>query len=157
MPSRLLSLTGALLAVSGGVILYTQAAVVDRDSFADRAVDALHDKEVRRVVSREVAAQLVGSVGLDIGATPPEVRATVDRAIRTPTFERAFRRAASDTTFEGPGTGRAGDTTRTTYRRFICPPSLGIRRAKRAGLPAPGLPVGVDEKGVDRLAVGLRL
>jgi hypothetical protein len=95
--SRLLSVAGALLAVFGGVILYAQAEVVDREAFDDRAVDALHDDEVRRVVSREVAGQLVGSVGLDIGATPPEVQATVDRAIRTPTFERAFRHAADET------------------------------------------------------------
>ena len=95
--SRLLTYAGALLAVFGGVVLYTQSAVVDRDSFGDRAVDALHDDDVRRVVSREVASQLVGSVGLDIGETPPEVRATVDRAIRTPTFERAFRTAADET------------------------------------------------------------
>jgi hypothetical protein len=95
--SRLLTYAGALLAVFGGVVLYTQAAVVDRDSFGDRAVEALHDDAVRRVVSREVAGHLVGSVALDVGGTPPEVRATVDRAIRTPTFERAFRRAADET------------------------------------------------------------
>ncbi|MBN1529899.1 MAG: hypothetical protein JW895_12620 [Thermoleophilaceae bacterium] len=81
----------------GAVVLYTQSAVVDRDSFGDRAVEALHDEDVRTVVSREVAGQLVGSVGLDLGATPPEVQATVDRAIRTPAFERAFRRAAGET------------------------------------------------------------
>jgi hypothetical protein len=95
--SRLLSVVGALLAVFGGVVLYAQAEVVDREAFGDRAVDALHDEDVRRVVAREVAGQLVGSVGLDIGATQPELRATVDRAIRTPTFERAFRRAADET------------------------------------------------------------
>jgi hypothetical protein len=95
--SRLLSVAGALMTVFGGVVLYAQAEVVDREAFGDRAVNALHDDDVRRVVSREVAGQLVGSLGLDIGATPPEVRATVDRAIRTPTFERAFRRAADET------------------------------------------------------------
>ena len=95
--SRLLTFAGALLAVFGGVVLYTQSQVVDREAFGERAVDALHDDDVRRVVARELANQLVGSVGLDVGGTSPEVRATVDRAIRTPTFERAFRRAADET------------------------------------------------------------
>ena len=95
--AALLSVAGAVLAILGGVVLYAQSQVVDRDSFGDRAVDALNDAEVRRVVAREVTGQLVGSVALDLGATPPELQATVDRAIRTPAFERAFRHAADET------------------------------------------------------------
>ena len=95
-PSALLVLAGALLTLVGGLVVYVQTELVDRDAFSDRAVDSLHDRAVRDLVAQEVAAQLLGGVGLALGASAPELEATVDRGIRSARFERAFRVAAAE-------------------------------------------------------------
>jgi hypothetical protein len=80
---------GAVLAVAGVALVYAREAIVDRDAFADRAVEALRDPAVRRVVARELAAQ----GGPALGGARPAIESAVGRAIRSRAFEGAFRLA----------------------------------------------------------------
>jgi hypothetical protein len=81
---------GAVIAVAGAALLYTREAIVDRQAFADRAVEALREPAVRRVVARELSAQ----AGPALGTGRPAIEGAVGRAIRSRAFERAFRVAA---------------------------------------------------------------
>ena len=49
-----LIVVGAVLLVAGAVAFYAREQIVDRQAFANRAVAALEDDEVRRVVGREI-------------------------------------------------------------------------------------------------------
>ncbi len=136
-------LAGALLSLAGGVVLYVRAEIVDRDAFSDRAVDSLRDPQVRQVVAHEVAAQLLGAGGLGLGATAPEVEATVDRAIRSPSFQRAFHAAAADThdaLFSG------GDDS-----VFFDVPNVGRAIAPTLDAVAPGLADSIPAQAQTRL------
>ena len=94
--SVLMLLLGVVLALAGGVLSYVRSEVLDEDAFADRAVTTLHDDAVRGEIAHEVSVQLLRSSGF-VEVPPPQLEAVVDRAIRTPTFERAFRAAAKET------------------------------------------------------------
>ncbi len=151
--SVLLVLAGAVLSLVGGVVLYAQSQVVDRDSFSDRAVDTLNEREVRDVVAREVAGQLLGTTGLGLG-TAPELEATVDRAIRSPSFQRAFRRAAA-ATHDAVFSGGDDDV-------FFDVPNVGRAIAPTLESVAPGLadsiPVGAETRllEIERRHPGIR-
>jgi len=123
-------------------VLYVQTQVVDRDSFSDRAVDTLDDREVRDVVAREVAGQLLGATGL-LDVTAPELEATVDRAIRSPSFQRAFRRAGAEThdALFSPG----DDTV------FFDVPNVGRAIAPTLESVAPGLVASIPLQAETRL------
>jgi hypothetical protein len=100
--SVVLVTVGALLALAGSVLLYGSRALADRDAFADRAVEALHDPGVRDAVAGEIAGQVAGRTFVPV--PPGRLEQAVHRGIATPTFERSFRRAAvatHDALFEG--------------------------------------------------------
>ena len=124
-------LAGAVLSLVGGVVLYGRAEIVDREAFSDRAVDSLRDGEVRDVVAHEVAAQLLGSPGLALDASAPELEATVNRAIGSPSFQRAFRAAAAET--HDAVFSREGDSV------FFDVPHIGRALAPTLEAVAPGL------------------
>jgi hypothetical protein len=92
--SLVLLLAGAALLVAGMAALYGSRELAEREAFSSRAVEALRDPDVRRVVTREVAAQITGATGL---TAPPELERALERGISSPGFERAFRAAARET------------------------------------------------------------
>ncbi|HEU0024974.1 MAG TPA: hypothetical protein VFQ12_10100 [Thermoleophilaceae bacterium] len=104
---------GVTLVLAGGVSVYLSEEIADEGAFASRAVDALRDGSVRRVVAREVATQLAARSEL-LEVPRDELEEAVYRGIRTPTFERSFRAAAEAThaaLFEGGGDRVAFDVT----------------------------------------------
>jgi hypothetical protein len=141
--SVLMVLAGAVLSLVGGVVLYVQEEVVDRDSFSDRAVDSLNNRDVRDVVAHEVAAQLLGATGLGLDATAPELEATVNRAIRSPSFQRAFGRAAGEThdALFSRGDGSV----------FFDVPNVGRAIAPTLEAVAPGLADSIPREAETRL------
>jgi hypothetical protein len=92
--------TSALLAALAGLLLVAGAAcwsidhgVISEDAFADKALDALHRDAVHRAVSQEITAQVQPHVP-SAAASPDQVRAIVDRTVRSASFERVFRAGA---------------------------------------------------------------
>jgi hypothetical protein len=57
--SVVLIVLGAVLLFAGIIAFYAREQVIDRDEFADRAVEALDDGGLRRVVSREIVVNAV--------------------------------------------------------------------------------------------------
>lgn len=99
--ATLLAVLAALCAVGGAASWYLRDAVVERQAFADRALDALDRPAVRQAVSGEIAAQVLARVPQGGIARAP-VEAAVERTVDTPAFRRAFRRSAlqvNDTLF----------------------------------------------------------
>ena len=101
-------------------MLYVQAEVVDRDSFSDRAVDSLDDREVRDVVAREVAAPAAGRHGPGLGRhrrrrsrrpwTAPSARpasSAPSRRAAAETHDALFSRGEDSVFFDVPNVGRA--------------------------------------------------
>jgi hypothetical protein len=85
---------GALLLLAGTVALYAREQVIDREAFADRAVEALDDDGVRRLVAREIVVNLIDRGSTDLVAARPLVESVVDAVVQTQAFRRVFRRAA---------------------------------------------------------------
>lgn len=94
MASVALVIAGALLLFAGTVAFYLRSQVVDQREFADRAVTALDDDRVRRVVGREIVVQLVDRGSSDLVAARPLLEQVVDAALQTQAFQRVFREAA---------------------------------------------------------------
>lgn len=91
--ATLLAVVAGLLAVAGAHCWSLSRGVIAQQPFADRAVDALHRDAVRDAVSTEIASQVDARIP-DSAASPARVRATVDRVVVTPAFERVFRQGA---------------------------------------------------------------
>jgi hypothetical protein len=85
---------GAVLLVAGAVTFYAREQVVDQEAFANRAVDALDDDAVRRVVAREIVVYLEESGSPDLAAARPLLESVVSSLIQTEPFKRVFRAAA---------------------------------------------------------------
>ena len=92
--SIVLIVLGSFLVLVGAVLLYARAEIVDPESFADHSVEALHDDEVREVVSREIVVNLVERGSTDLVAGRPVVQSVVETIVDTGAFEKLFRRAA---------------------------------------------------------------
>lgn len=90
----LLAFLAVVLGLAGGVALHLRAQVLDRQAFADRALDALDREPVRTVVTEEVAAALIARAPVQL-LTPRQVERIVGRVVDTPAFRRAFRRSAA--------------------------------------------------------------
>jgi hypothetical protein len=85
---------GSLLLVAGMVTYYLRAEVIDRDAFADRALTALEDDGVRKVVRREIVVGLIDRGSGDLVAARPLLESVVDVVIDSQPFRSIFRRAA---------------------------------------------------------------
>jgi len=92
--SIVLVVVGALLLFAGTVTLYVREEVIDREAFADRAVAALDDDGVRRLVSREIVVNLVDRGSTDLVAARPLLESVVGAIVQTQPFRSVFRRAA---------------------------------------------------------------
>lgn len=88
---------GAVLLIAGTLAFYAREEVIDRKAFADRAVTALDDDELRVVVGREIVAYLVDRGSTDLVAARPLLESVVDTVIQTQPFRRIFRAAAAET------------------------------------------------------------
>jgi hypothetical protein len=85
---------GAVLLLAGTIALYAREQVLDRDAFADRAVAALDDDELRRVVAREIVVNLIDRGSTDLVAARPLLESVVETVVQTQPFRRVFRTAA---------------------------------------------------------------
>src|SRR5829696_2683380 len=92
--SIVLAVIGAVLLFAGTVTLYAREEVIDREAFADRAVAALDDDGVRRLVSREIVVNLVDRGSTDLVAARPLLESVVGAIVQTQPFRSVFRRAA---------------------------------------------------------------
>jgi hypothetical protein len=95
--SVVLIVLGAVLLFAGTIAFYAREQVIDRDEFADRAVEALDDDGLRRVVSREIVVNAIERGKADLVAARPLLESVVDAVIQTEPFRRVFRRAALET------------------------------------------------------------
>jgi hypothetical protein len=95
--SVVLIVLGAVLLLAGTIAFYAREQVIDRDEFADRAVEALDDDGLRRVVSREIVVNAIERGKADLVAARPLLESVVDAVIQTEPFRRVFRRAALET------------------------------------------------------------
>lgn len=92
--SIVLVVVGAVLLVAGAVAFYARGQIVDRQAFADRAVAALEDDEVRRVVGREIVTYAVEHGSADLVAARPLLESVVGGLLQTEPFRRVFHAAA---------------------------------------------------------------
>ena len=89
-----LAVIGSLLAVAAVLLLYARAEIIDEDSFADNAVEALADDRVRDVATTEIVVQLVERGSADLIAARPLVEQVVATVVDTAPFRQIFREAA---------------------------------------------------------------
>jgi hypothetical protein len=83
-----------LSALAGGLALYARDEIVDSSAFADRAVDALRQPELQRVVAREIAVQLLEPALPDLIAGRPVLESAVSLAVGSKPFRPVIRLAA---------------------------------------------------------------
>src|SRR3954470_20417484 len=82
-----------LLLAAGGIFLYLRVQLLSADHFADRAVEALRHKEVRRAVAERITTEAIDRGNPDLLSARPVVREAVATVISTPQFESLFRAA----------------------------------------------------------------
>jgi hypothetical protein len=91
----LLAVSGVLLVV-GAVALYARNELVDEDAFADRAVDALDDDDVREVVAEQIVIEIIDQGAAELLTVRPLLTTGVTALLDTPQFRRLFRAAVRD-------------------------------------------------------------
>jgi hypothetical protein len=89
-----LVVVAALLLLAGVVTHYLRTEILDQRAFADRAVAALEDDRVRKVVGREIVVNLIDRGSTDLVAARPLLESVVDAVIQSAPFKTIFRRAA---------------------------------------------------------------
>jgi hypothetical protein len=94
--ARALVGVAVILAVLALVMSYVGRAVLDSQSFADRAVAILGDQAVQDDVADHLTDALVNSGGGDLVAVRPVVRALTGGVIGTDAFAALFRRGVPD-------------------------------------------------------------
>jgi hypothetical protein len=92
--SIVLAVVASLMALAGGVALYARDEIVDQSAFADRAVDAVHQPVLQRVLAREIAVQLVEPSLADAIAARPVVESAVKLVIGSTPFVPVIHLAA---------------------------------------------------------------
>jgi hypothetical protein len=95
--SVVLIVLGGVLLFAGTIAFYAREEVIDREAFADRALEALDDDGLRRVVGREIVVNLIERGSADLVAARPLLESVVDAVMQTDTFRRVFRQAALET------------------------------------------------------------
>jgi hypothetical protein len=93
----LLVVLGGVLLFAGTIAFYAREQVIDREAFADRALEALDDDGLRHVVSREIVVNAIERGSADLVAARPLLESVVDTVIQTGPFRRVFRAAALET------------------------------------------------------------
>jgi hypothetical protein len=103
----------SLMALGGGLTLYVREELVDSSAFAERAVDAVHEPTLQRVVAREIAVQVLEPAVPDLVAGRPFVQEAVRFVIGSEPFGNVIRTAALHGQCDRPGATHA----RTLDRR----------------------------------------
>ena len=88
---------GAVLLFTGTLAFYAREQVIDRQAFADRALEALDDDGLRHLVGREIVVNAIERGNADLVAARPLLESVVDAVIQTDAFRRVFRQAALET------------------------------------------------------------
>ena len=84
----------SLTALAGGLALYVREEIVDTSAFADRAVDAVHQPVLQRVLAREIAVHLVEPSVPDAVAARPVIESAVKLVVGSEPFGPVIRLAA---------------------------------------------------------------
>ena len=92
--SVVLIVLGAVLLFVGTVAYYVRSEVIDQEAFADRALVALEDDGLRKVVRREIVVNLIDRGSSDLIAARPLLESVVDVVLQSAPFRRVFREAA---------------------------------------------------------------
>lgn len=95
--SVVLVVLGAVLLFTGTIAFYAREQVIDQDAFADRALEALDDDGLRRVVGRQIVVNAIERGSTDLVAARPLLEAVVEAVMQTEPFRRVFRAAAIET------------------------------------------------------------
>jgi hypothetical protein len=85
---------GAVLLFVGSIAYYARTEVIDQKSFADRALVALEDDGLRKVVRREIVVNLIDRGSSDLIAARPLLESVVDVVLQSAPFRKVFRQAA---------------------------------------------------------------
>src|SRR5687768_14066531 len=94
LASVVLAVVGAVFLAVGTLAFYVKNEIVDREAFADRALVALDDDGVRKVVRREIVVGLIERGSADLVAARPLLESVVDVVIASEPFRAIARRAA---------------------------------------------------------------
>ena len=94
LASVVLAVVGAVFLAAGTLAFYVKNEIVDREAFADRALVALDDDGVRKVVRREIVVGLIERGSADLVAARPLLESVVDVVIASEPFRAIARRAA---------------------------------------------------------------
>jgi hypothetical protein len=87
-------LLATLATLAGGVALYVHEEIVNSSAFAERAVDAVHQPGVQRVLAREIAVQVVEPGLPDLVAARPAIESAAKLVVGSRQFDPVIRLAA---------------------------------------------------------------
>jgi hypothetical protein len=79
-----------LALAAGGILLYLRIEVLDEDRFADRAIVAIQDPQVRAVIADRIVAEAIDAQP-DLQAARPVLESAVSGALDTRAFENLAR------------------------------------------------------------------
>jgi hypothetical protein len=89
-----LLLAASVAVLAGGLALYARQEIVNSSAFADRAVDAVHQPAVQRVIARELAVQVIEPSAPDVIAARPVLVAALRSLVGSSLFTPVVRLAA---------------------------------------------------------------
>ncbi len=89
-----LFVAASLAVLFGGLALYAREEIVNSSAFADRAVDAIQQPTLQRVIARELAVQVIEPSAPDVVAARPVVSSTLRLLVGSSVFAPVIRLAA---------------------------------------------------------------
>ncbi len=92
--SIVLLIAACVTLLVGGVTLYARQEIVNPSAFAQRAIDAVHQPTVQRVLTRELAVQVVEPAVPDALAVRPVLSTALRALVTSSSFEPLIRLAA---------------------------------------------------------------
>lgn len=81
-------------ALAGGLALYARSEIVDSSAFADRAVQAVQQRALQRVIAREITVQAIEPSLPDVIAARPVIQSALQAVIGSEPFRPIIRLAA---------------------------------------------------------------
>jgi hypothetical protein len=92
--SAVLIVLAAAAALAGALALYLRTEILDSGAFADRAVAAIQQPTVQRVMAREIAVQVIEPGVPDLVAARPVIESAVRLVVSSTPFAPVIRLAA---------------------------------------------------------------
>ena len=92
--STVLAILAAIAALLGGVTLYVRDELVSTPAFADRAVTAVHQPAIERVIAREITVQVLEPALPDLIAARPLVQSATRAVVSSAPFASVIRLVA---------------------------------------------------------------